>query len=156
MEKLSPYIYIYIYKYWDCILYPTVPNSAVYINHVSISPYPPSLSNGFSITYDAGSHEVIDDDVDVKLTLKAKIGFLWVTIPCIKDIGSWWVLMLQISLYLLKSLETKLKYTYIICHSFPIKCCQLLKLKFISKKTQERSHCIHCWRPNDAGSCYMD
>ena len=71
------------------LLYPTGPNSVVYINHLSTSTYPPSLSEGFSATYDLGLREPIDGDVDVKLNLKVKLGNLWITIPCVSQIGSW-------------------------------------------------------------------
>ena len=70
-------------------LYPTGPNSVLYINHLSTSTYPPSLSEGFSATYDLGLREPIDGDVDVKLDLKVKLGKLWITIPCVSQIGSW-------------------------------------------------------------------
>merc|ERR1712121_370690 len=62
-----------------------VKNSALQVHTLKTSPYPPTLSNGFSVSYDVELVSAIDGDIDVSVTLKKKMGFVWVKIPCIDD-----------------------------------------------------------------------
>merc|ERR1712012_184755 len=65
-----------------------MPNSVVKVNSATIAPHPIPLDKGFHINYDADLLEEIDGTIDVDVTFKKKVGFLWVTVPCISDVGS--------------------------------------------------------------------
>merc|ERR1712227_43623 len=65
-----------------------VANSAIRVNKVSLTPYPPSLSKGFTAAYDVDVTSPIDGNIDVVVKLQKKVGFVWITVPCTSNYGS--------------------------------------------------------------------
>merc|ERR1712008_468175 len=63
-------------------------DSVLQVSKVEISPHPIPIEKGFHINYDATVVREIDGEVDVDVTIKKKLGFLWVTVPCVMEAGS--------------------------------------------------------------------
>merc|ERR1719384_887181 len=63
-------------------------NSVVKVGHVKVHPHPIPIDKGFHINYDASIIDTIDGDITVDVTIKKKLGWIWVKVPCISQAGS--------------------------------------------------------------------
>merc|ERR1712113_760184 len=70
-------------KFGDCMA-----DSVLSINSITTTPYPPSVSAGFSADYDLELKDEIDGDITVKLDVRKKAFGVWAKIPCVDDVGS--------------------------------------------------------------------
>jgi len=64
-------------------------DSAIQVNSIEFSPYPPNLSQGFKVTYDVDILRSVGGKIDIHVNLKRKVMWvLWIPIPCSGLIGS--------------------------------------------------------------------
>ena len=65
-------------------------NGKVKISHLQVSPDPVKLSAGsMKITVAAALSSVASPKLEAQLTIKKKMGFIWVKAPCTDGVGSW-------------------------------------------------------------------